>query len=293
MKNSSGKVLTIFLVIIAILLISLTAISIFFFQKEIEKRKMADARVEQLQANEAKLEESLKEVKKMSFLLQEKNKEADDRINNLLDELELQEGIREKLKADNVALKQQTEKALKERQEFQEKLAGDIKGSEQRISDLETKLKAALQSKEDIEKLYKGLQEQYTQLKEEAKLTVQPQASSQTQDKGVELDAIVVTPGKEAQVSHEEKTTDEISTLPSDTSDGRILSVDTDTEFVIVNLGEKDGIKRNMFLSVYRGKEYLGDIQITRVQPEMSAADFVPPFSSRSVRKNDQVVAKK
>ena len=102
-----------------------------------------------------------------------------------------------------------------------------------------------------------------------------------------------MTPGKEAQVSHEEKTTDEISTLPSDTSDGRILSVDTDTEFVIVNLGEKDGIKRNMFLSVYRGKEYLGDIQITRVQPEMSAADFVPPFSSRSVRKNDQVVAKK
>src|SRR3989338_6344413 len=164
MKNSSGKVLTIFLVIIAILLISLTAISIFFFQKEIEKRKMADARVEQLQANEAKLEESLKEVKKMSFLLQEKNKEADDRINNLLDELELQEGIREKLKADNVALKQQAEKAIKERQEFQEKLAGDIKGSEQRTSDLETKLKADPKNKENIEKLCKGLQEQYTQV---------------------------------------------------------------------------------------------------------------------------------
>ena len=41
--NSSGKVLVIFLVIIAVLLISLTAISLFFFQKETERRKIAEA----------------------------------------------------------------------------------------------------------------------------------------------------------------------------------------------------------------------------------------------------------
>jgi len=81
--------------------------------------------------------------------------------------------------------------------------------------------------------------------------------------------------------------------MPGDVPDGRILSVDADTEFVIINLGEKDGITRSMVLSVYRGKEYLGDVKVTRVQPEMSAADFIPPFSSRLARKNDQVVAKK
>ena len=36
-------------------------------------------------------------------------------------------------------------------------------------------------------------------------------------------------------------------------------------------------------------KNYLGDIKVTRLQDEMSAADLLPPFSSQTVRKNDQV----
>jgi len=291
MKNSSGRVFTIFLVIIAVLLISLTAISIFFFQKEIEKRKMAELRIEQLQGNESKLESALKEVKRMSFLLEEKNKEADERINSLMDDLELQEGIREKLKNDNVILKGQVEKLAQEKLEYQERLANDIKASEQRISDLEGQLKSSVENKAEVEKLYKDLQQQYSDLKEEADLI-----SVSSKRKNVELDQIVVTPdGEDAgfNESSQEPDISEIVTLPADSSGGRILSVDTDTDFVIVNLGEKDGIKRNMLLSVYRGKEYLGDIQVTRVQPEMSAADFIPPFTSRSARKNDQVVAKK
>lgn len=68
--------------------------------------------------------------------------------------------------------------------------------------------------------------------------------------------------------------------------------MDLDTEFVIINLGEKDGVAISDMLSVYRGKDFLGDIKVTRVQPEMSAADLIPPFSSKKVRKNDQVVTK-
>ena len=85
---------------------------------------------------------------------------------------------------------------------------------------------------------------------------------------------------------------DKIVVAPSSKPDGRILSVDADTEFVIVNLGEKDGIALGDIMSVYRGSDFLGDIRVTRVQAEMSAADFIPPFSSRKVRKNDQVVFK-
>jgi hypothetical protein len=43
-------------------------------------------------------------------------------------------------------------------------------------------------------------------------------------------------------------------------------------------------------MSVYRGDEYLGDVRVSRVQEELSAADLIPPFSSRKVRKNDSVV---
>ena len=63
-------------------------------------------------------------------------------------------------------------------------------------------------------------------------------------------------------------------------------------EFIIFNLGDKDGVEIGQMMSVYRGKDYLGDVKVTRVQPEMAAADFIPPFSSRQVRRGDQVLQK-
>ena len=74
---------------------------------------------------------------------------------------------------------------------------------------------------------------------------------------------------------------DKIVVNPQDGTKGHILSVDTDAEFVVFNLGLKQGVKPDDMLSVYRGDEYLGDIKATRVQDEMSAADIIPPLSSR------------
>jgi hypothetical protein len=70
------------------------------------------------------------------------------------------------------------------------------------------------------------------------------------------------------------------------------LSVDKETEFLIFDLGAKSGVKQGDVMSVMRGDNYLGDIKVSRVQDEMSAADLIPPFSSRMVRKNDSVVPK-
>ena len=71
------------------------------------------------------------------------------------------------------------------------------------------------------------------------------------------------------------------------------MSVDKENDFLIFNLGEKDGVSQGVVMSVYRGSDYLGDVRVSRVQLEMAAADFIPPFSSQKVRKNDQVVLKK
>lgn len=116
--NSSGKVLTVFLVITAILLVSLTAISLFFFQKETERRKLAEATLEEYQTKKNELEESLKEIKKENFLLQEKNKEAYERVNDLTDELELEKGLREEIKLETAKIKEQLEEMKKEKETF-------------------------------------------------------------------------------------------------------------------------------------------------------------------------------
>ena len=86
---------------------------------------------------------------------------------------------------------------------------------------------------------------------------------------------------------------DRIVVTPDSAKAGKVLNVDPETEFLIFDLGAKNGIKQGDIMSVNRGSAYLGDVRVTRVQEEMSAADFVPPFSSKKVRKNDQVVPKK
>jgi hypothetical protein len=69
--------------------------------------------------------------------------------------------------------------------------------------------------------------------------------------------------------------------------------VDADTDFVIVSLGDKDGVSKGAILSLYRGEQYLGDIKVSRVLANMSAADFVTPLKSSDVQKDDQVMIKK
>ena len=273
-NNSSGKILTLFLVIIAVVLVSLTAISIFFFQKEIEKRTQAESEREEFRSQILKLENESKEIKKQAFLLDEKNKEADERINSLMDDLELEKGLREQMKVENLALKDQLDKATQEKTRAQEQLSS-AKSSIDRVSELEARLQAEIALKKDLQEQLEVLKSSEAVITKAAPIeTPAPEvAPPVTQNKeGVDLEKIVVVPAK--------------------TPEGRILSVDAETEFVILNLGEKDGLTLGNVLSVYRGKDYLGDVKVTRVQSEMAAADFIPPFSSRSARKNDQVVLK-
>ena len=54
----------------------------------------------------------------------------------------------------------------------------------------------------------------------------------------------------------------------------------------------KKEIEGKKYREVSKQEEYVGDVRITRLQPEMSAADLIPPLSIKSVKKNDQVKAK-
>jgi len=321
--NSSGKVLTIFLVIIAILLISLTAISLFFFQKETERRKLTEVTLEEFRTENTKLGGDLKKIKKENFLLQEKKKEADERVNDLSDELELEKGLREEMKIETSALKEQAEAAMasketlveeiRAKEELQEKLTADLSALEQKIKELEAQLKAEKERGQELGQFYEQQQEKTSRL-EEARMTQETVSEKMTagapsrmdgvSDKeaagrvlslGIELEEIVVVPGDaeaEDVISVETILLGEKVPTLSEVLDGRILSVDRETEFVIVSLGTEDGVAVGNILSVYRDEDYVGDIKITRLQPEMSAADLIPPFSIREVKKNDQVKAK-
>ena len=269
-QHQSGKVLTVLFIIIAILLVSLTAISLFFFQKEIEKRKSLETQLEASRASEVRLETELGALKKEKFLLDEKNKELDEKVNDLTGEVELEQGISKQVKTELTSVKEQLDKEAQKNQKLQDQL--------KRLADLEqenitfrSQFEDAKSVREDLEQKTRTLEEKNQELINKI-ISLEESAGSLTES-SVNLDRIVVS----SQSSQQE---------------GRVLTVDTETHFAIVSLGTKDGLQSGSLLAVYREDKYLGDLQVTQPQEDMSAVDFLPPLSSRAVRKDDRVVVK-
>ncbi|NLE64942.1 MAG: hypothetical protein GX606_03385, partial [Elusimicrobia bacterium] len=264
-----------------IILLCGMAISLFFLSQETKTRRDLEVSLTDLQGRNAKIEAGLKEAAQQIEVLRAKNKEADEKINSLMEEIDLEKALSEKIKAENKQVKDALEAEAQAKIDLRQKMAAELEGaqakaktfeqkavtSEARVAELEKTLEELRKQNEGLTAQMKGLEEAG------AILPSRPGIVPASGDSGVALDRIVIT--------------------PENAREGRVLNVDTETEFLIFDMGSVHGVKPDDVMSIYRGKTYLGDVKVTRVQDEMSAADFIPPFSSRKVRKNDQVVPKR
>jgi len=84
--------------------------------------------------------------------------------------------------------------------------------------------------------------------------------------KEIELPPIVVsTEGPSVQF-------DEGISLPG--FDGKVLSINEDNNFLILNLGDKSGVRIGDALSVYRDSKYIARLEVIQVRKDISAADI-------------------
>ena len=282
--QKGGRTLLVFLILVIVILISGVSISLFMLQKETQTRQATEQTVSDLTTRNTKIEAALKEARKQIDVLEGKKKDAEDRINSLLEEVDLEKGLNEKIKADNKKVRDDLEAEARSKLELRQKLIKEIgiiqtrlkeaekkvQGHEEAVTGFQEKIVALEKKNTDLEQKLKELNE--SSAAKQMGREIIPAALGAMQDK-VNLDRIVVT--------------------PETAKEGHVLNVDSETQFLIFDIGAKSGIKQGDIMSVYRGKSYLGDVRVTRVQDEMSAADFIPPFSSRKVRKNDQVVVKR
>ena len=290
MKNS-GRTALIFLILIVIVLVCGVSISLYLLQKETQGRQSAEASLEVFKDKSAKLEASLKETQKQIEVLTGKNKDADDKINSLLDEIEVEKGLREEVKKENQKVKDDLAAEVKSKLDLREKMTKDIEAAQAKLAEAEKSMeKTSSEDKAQIDDLQKKLGDLDVKNKDLEKQLKDLNASIAERQQAVARPEIVPTPGQNAQDKVE---LDKIVVTPDAAKEGRVLNVDSETEFLIFDLGARNGIKQGDIMSINRGKTYLGDVRVTRVQEEMAAADFVPPFSSKKVRKGDQVVPKK
>ncbi len=264
--NKAGKTSTIFLVVFSVLLLSLTAITIFFFQKEREMRKNTEVKLEISEKTREKTEQNLNDFKVQVSLLQDRLKEADEKINNSLDDLELEKGLREESKREILTLKESFNLLKGEKDKIQKEV---ISLREEKVS-----LGEKLSSLEDLKKEFSIKLEK----KEEELRNLQKSLDPV----GVELDKIVVTSSETTQAVS--KSVEFIT--------GKILKINKRNNFIIINVGSSSRVSGNQLVEIYRGKTFLGKAKITRVQTSMSVADILKPLSARNLRIGDKVIIK-
>ena len=282
MFNKAGKTLTIFIVLTIILLLSSTCIGFYLYHLEERLHKNVETDLDASRSDGLKLQAQLKDIQAQLALALDKNKEADQKINNLLDEQDLNEGLRAALKKENTTLKDQIDILNKSK----EKIKADLDDATSKLSQFQELLKTSQDKTQELETRLSGISETNKNLQakiDELKSSMMPYDQRTPEE---QIAGETVPPGHGGKGKVE---LDKILVDPKNGTQGHVLSVDNDAEFIIFNLGLKQGVKPDDILSVYRGDEFLGDVKATRVQDELSAADIIPPLSSREVRKNDTV----
>lgn len=288
-KKVSSKAKAPIIIFIVLIMISLgfAGLSFYYLQQEYQKNTALTAELNEVQVKYTLSEKKLQQSQKTISELEVKLDETKQLIGSLEDDLN--KTIEEK------------QDALSRAKELESSLAGQIKLR----ADLENKLIEAEGESKRVREQVQALESQKTEL--ETKLKELQEKSSQA----VELGKIVVGPAGQdlaeaLQQVIEPKPVEEQPEKPvsaetnpqqtktaSDRLTGKVLIVNKEYNFAVINLGSKDGIEVDSVFSVYRSKKYIGDLKIEKVHESMAAAGFLSPKIKDRINEGDRVVQKR
>ncbi|MDD5506049.1 MAG: hypothetical protein PHR73_04785, partial [Candidatus Omnitrophica bacterium] len=175
----------------------------------------------------------------------------------------------------------QEEKAAKEEALARmTQMQDDLDQQKKMRSDLEKNLNKAQDDVRSIKVQLRNINTEKARLEEKLK-TLEGKSD-------VELGKIVVSPESGQAVQPPAAG----SAVAAQGLEGKVLVLNKEYNFVVINLGAKDGLAAGELFSVYRGNTYLGDVKVEKVQDVMSAAGFVADDVKNKVKEGDKVVKK-
>jgi len=179
-----------------------------------------------------------------------------------------------------------------------------------RVAELESDLRQTQQARIELEKRLSLVQNEAdkatTQLKTlgarkaelEKRLQDVQAMSAQSSDgpSGIELGNILVTPDQKREPPAVQAAALSLKEATPPTSaqiaDGKVLIVNREYNFAVINKGSKDGIAVGTDFAIYHNNKFIGDIRIEQLHEAMSAAGFLTPELRDKIREGDVVVKK-
>lgn len=267
MKENKGKILTIVLIILFLASLFLAVGIFYLLQQEKQHSLSLQEELEDLKTKQKITESELERYRNTTKTLEAKLKEANEKIN------ELNANIQAERKTTQIAQEQieELKKSLEEQVSLRANLEEQLTQAKKETNSLKNQLVQLESQRSELETKIKELQ---------AKM------------EKVELGTIVVSPEPEMQKVEAYKEQAQVERDLATQLEGKILVVNKEYNFVVINLGSKDGVKAGDIFLVYRGNTYLGEIKVEKVHDSMSAAGFVSPEMKQQVSEGDRILSK-
>ena len=257
----------------------------YLYQKEQTLNVSLQKEKEELSLNikiaQTNLEESQKEVSALGLKL----KESQAQIETLTNDLGQEKNTKEEALTQMRELKSDLEKQKGLRSDLENKL----KKAETDLGQIRVKLNDLESKKAELETKVKDLEEQ----------------AKQALTRDVELGKIVVSPDNatstEVPLNPESDLNSQLSSTSSSASakeekqesssglTGKVLVLNREYNFAVINLGSADGVNIGDLFSVYHNSNYIGDVKIEKVHDSMSAAGFESQDIKDKISEGDKV----
>lgn len=287
-RKSSVHVLLTVLVVVSMFAVSAAAALYMAKENEVNKRLAVERELTNLEVEKENLQGKLEELRILSDVLEKDVAQGKKNYRAILEQFDVAQ-------EEKRALMQ----VIEERVVVITDLRSRVAGEERENKRLNQRIEITLKENEDIR-----LQlEQIRIGKEALENKIIELNSTQNSSRGVELGRIVVEEGavttapqasNQAEISQGKKMSGSnkvnITALPPPAKiEGQVLVVNKEFDFVVVNIGEKDGIKESEVLEVYRGNKLLGRVQVERIYDTMSSAVILKEFTKDEILEGDIV----
>ncbi|MFH1414275.1 MAG: hypothetical protein ABIG56_05465 [Candidatus Omnitrophota bacterium] len=272
--NRRAGVAIVLLTILVIVALALAGGLFYLFQEEHKNSLALQDELTGTTTKYEKVRSELEEAKKKVSVLNYQMKETQKEIGALIARMETEKSVRLEAQARIEELGYEFDQQKSER------------------VNLETKL---FQAQEDIKNKEGQIEELSAQKVElEAKLEDLKQSSARR----VELGTIIVSPEESLSAKSTEAVIvkdvrpDEVALASSSGLEGKVLVVNKDYNFIVINLGVQDGVVIGNEFLVYRKTKYLGNVKIEKVHDSMAAAGFLTDDLKNRINEGDRVVKK-
>jgi Chromosome segregation ATPases len=202
--------------------------------------------------------------------------------------------------ADTTKKLTDTEEQLSATTADKDKLAADVAAANDAASKAAAAQKAAEAELADAQKALADANSEIDRLKNEvvAGGPVQDNTSTGDSERVAELEAMVarlesdITTAKARVAELEGKESARRQGLMAKGLEGQVLAVNPAWNFVVLSIGDRQGVTNNAELLLKRGNQYLGKVRVTSVEPSTSIADIVANSlpTGVSVQPGDSVI---